>query len=188
MPLQPEEVRHTSADFLMIPNWSFATEPFYVPQVGRVFASDIPKRMTVGRCRTWLYRDEEGLITAAGTLDVSRDYSYQFEDGHPHLYIPVLTANPELRRKGVGTEVMFHLLDQAHELVLNSEVESPFLYLDVYIANEVAMIGIYQNKFGFETLNLDAPILDPDENNEPYVVMRLDLTDWPSRRALFAPR
>lgn len=54
---------------------------------------------------------------------------------------------------------------------------SDLLFLDVYLANQGA-ITRYQ-KCGFVILNPDAPIPDPRENNEPYVII--------ARRVALAP-
>ncbi len=97
--------------------------------------------------------------------------------GKVHCYIPLLAVNPAFQKRGHGRTIVEHLTAEAVLLTLISPDVSDRLYLDVYTANQGA-ISLYQ-KCGFVALNMDAPIPDPQENNETYIVMATNIAGAP---------
>ena len=121
----------------------------------------------------WIYRDLaiNPDIIGFGTLDISDLYSV-YTNGLAHYYIPLLALKPGVKSRGYGKEIVDHLVATAALMVqqLGPNAISDKLFLDVYTANDRAY-KLYSDKCGFAPLNLDCPELDPQENNEPYVIM-----------------
>jgi ribosomal protein S18 acetylase RimI-like enzyme len=153
-------------------SWPFAAEPFYKAQVRRLLENDIPHRVAFSLCRVWISRDPDGTTVGFGTLDVCEEYK-QFAEGKSHFYIPVLGVNPTFERRGHGRTIVQHLIAEAALLARFWHEVSDTLFLDVYTANAGA-IALY-NKCGFTTMNPDTPIRDPEENNEQYVIMAMNV-------------
>jgi len=116
----------------------------------------------------WVYQNPDGNTVGFGTLDVCKEYE-RFTDGKYHSYIPLLAVNPAFQKRGHGRSIVQHLIAEAVLIAQSPANFADFLFLDVYTANQGA-IALYE-KCGFVTLNPDAPILDPQENNEPYIIM-----------------
>lgn len=94
---------------------------------------------------------------------------YPTHTGGPlHPYIPLLAVHPHHEGKGHGRRILEHLIAEASKTVKNAGV-SPTLFLDVYAAN-VRAIGLYE-KFGFVTVSDLGDYTDPDEGDEPYLVL-----------------
>jgi len=108
-----------------------------------------------------------GNTVGFGTLDFCEEYA-RFTDNKPHPYIPVLAVHPNFQNRGHGRRIVEHLVAQAAVAIRRMPHVSIRLFLDVYKANPA--ISLYQ-KCGFEILNPDSPIPDPNESNEPYFVM-----------------
>jgi ribosomal protein S18 acetylase RimI-like enzyme len=120
----------------------------------------------------WAYRDRAGNIAGFGTLEVCKEYQ-QFTGGKFHFYIPLLAVNPTegFKRRGHGYSIVQHLIAEAVLFAQENPADflSDILFLDVYAANQPA-IALYK-KCGFVELNPTEPVLDPQENNEPYIIM-----------------
>jgi ribosomal protein S18 acetylase RimI-like enzyme len=166
--LTPVRTAPGKPEFQAILTWPFAEQPFYEGQVKRLLQKDIPHRVMYGFCLVWVYRDPDGNVVGFGTLDVCKDYE-RFTGGKYHAYIPLLAVNPEFQKRGHGRSIVQHLIAEAVLIAQSPAGFSDLLFLDVYTANQGA-ISLYE-KCGFVTLNPDAPILDPQENNAPYVIM-----------------
>jgi ribosomal protein S18 acetylase RimI-like enzyme len=80
-----------------------------------------------------------------------------------------LAVHPAFQKRGHGRGIVEHLIAEAVLLAQSPVDFSNLLFLDVYTANKGA-ISLY-NKCGFVILNPDAPIPDPQENNEEYFLM-----------------
>jgi hypothetical protein len=162
-----------SSDFRAIQGWQFPDEPFYLRQIQRMLVRDIPHYVLFEGCTIWVYIDPQAGKDPIGfgTISVSNLYSRYTHD-LPHCYIPLLSIKPDVKSFGYGQSIVEHLVAEAAVVVRMSESEtiSDYLFLDVYTANEKAS-RLYDQKCQFVILNPDAPILDPDENNEPYVIM-----------------
>lgn len=168
IPLTPIRIDRNHARYLQLLNWPFGASAFYESQVTRLLHHDIPQRMAYGACECWIYSDPDGHDIGFSTLQVSSEYS-QFTNGRPHAYIPLLAVNPGFMRRGHGHSIVQHLIEESRAILARTRIMAEFVFLDVYSANQKA-IGVYQ-KAGFEILNPDAPIDDPDENRERYFVM-----------------
>jgi ribosomal protein S18 acetylase RimI-like enzyme len=155
-------------DYQALLTWPFAAQPFYERQVIRLLQNDIPHRVMFGFGLVWVYRDPAGNTVGFGTLDVCRDYG-QFTGGKYHSYIPVLAVHPAFRGLGHGRRIVEHLVAEAALLAQSPADISDRLFLDVYAVNQGA-IALYE-RCGFVILNPDAPVPDPHENNEPYIIM-----------------
>jgi ribosomal protein S18 acetylase RimI-like enzyme len=86
--------------------------------------------------------------------------------------VPVLAVHPSYRGQGHGRSIVEQIFASAviaYHWAKAGDEDSDHLFLDVYAANEPA-ISLYR-KCGFEVLNPDARIPDPEENNETYLVM-----------------
>lgn len=168
IPLTPVHSAPGEADFEVILAWQFAEQPFYEAQVQRLLEHDIPHRVVYSSCWVWTYRDPHGNTVGFGTLDVCQEYE-RFTGGRRHFYIPLLAVNPVFQRRGHGRSIVEHLTGEAVLIAQSSRDVSDLLFLDVYSANRGA-ISLYE-KCGFITLNANTPIPDPEENNEPFVIM-----------------
>ena len=113
---------------------------------------------------------------SGSALDVCKEYEH-FTGGKYHSYIPLLAVNPAFQKRGYGRSIVEHLTAEAVLIAQSPADYSDLLFLDVYTANRGA-ISLYE-KCGFVALNPDAPIPDPQENNETYVIM--------ARRVVVAP-
>jgi ribosomal protein S18 acetylase RimI-like enzyme len=78
-------------------------------------------------------------------------------------------VHPAFQKRGYGRGIVEHLIAEAVLIAQSPGDISDLLFLDVYTANKGA-ISLY-NKCGFVTLNPDAAIPDPQENNETYFLM-----------------
>jgi ribosomal protein S18 acetylase RimI-like enzyme len=161
-PLTPCPIELDSREFKAICDW-----PFDDPYVGRLLKNDIPRRREFNCCWIWIYRDPPGRLAGFGTLDVCNDCS-AFTEGRSHLYIPLLAKNPTIKSLGYGTSILRHLVDEATVIAHQCDWIHDVLFLDVYESNTKA-IGLY-SKSGFAIVTPE-PLLDPDENNKPFVVM-----------------
>jgi len=132
--------------------------------------NDIPYRVLFSFGLVWTYRDPDGNIVGFGTLDACKEYE-QFTGGKTHSYIPLLAVNPAFQKRGHGRTIVEHLVAEAVLIAQSPADFSGLLFLDVYAANQGA-ITLY-TKCGFVSLNSDSPLLDPQENNEPYIVMAI---------------
>jgi ribosomal protein S18 acetylase RimI-like enzyme len=132
--------------------------------VRRALHSDIPQLVTFQGASLWVYADPNAgpSLVAFGTLQLATTYA---KEGH--CYIPLLSARPGA--KGYGDALVQHLIAEAAILVRTHSDISKDLFLDVYVANAVA-IGLYERN-GFIITNKESPLLDDRENNEPYYVM-----------------
>jgi ribosomal protein S18 acetylase RimI-like enzyme len=148
--------------------WPFAAQPFYEGQVLRLLQNDIPHRVMYSFGLVWVYRNPAGDAVGFGALDVCKEYE-QFTGGKYHSYIPLLAVHPAFQKRGHGRAIVEHLIAEAVLIAQSPGDFSDHLFLDVYSANQGA-ISLY-NKCGFVTLNPDAPIPDPQENNEAYILM-----------------
>ncbi len=166
--LTPVRILPGQEEYQAILTWPFAAEPFYEGQVTRLLAHDIPFRVRYTFGLVWVYKDPDGNSVGFGTLDVCKDYQ-KYTGGRFHSYIPLLAVNPSFQRLGHGKSIVRHLIGEAALIARSPADFSNLLFLDVYAANTGA-ISLYE-KQGFEILNLDCPIADTQENNEPYYVM-----------------
>ncbi len=167
-PLTPVRTAPSEADYQSLLSWPFADEPFYQGQVKRLLQNDIPFRVMYSSGIVWVYRDPEGNVVGFGTFDVCKDYE-QFTGGKYHSYIPLLAVHPAFQKRGHGRSIVEHLIAEAMLIAQSPADFSDLLFLDVYTANQAA-VSLYA-KCGFVTLNPDTPIIDPQEHNEPYIVM-----------------
>jgi ribosomal protein S18 acetylase RimI-like enzyme len=168
VPLTPVRVAPSDKEFLEILKWPFATAPFYEAQVQRLLQSDIPQRFAYGFASLWIYNEPKGQTVGFGTLDLCGEYS-QLTGGKPHSYIPVLAVHPHHRGSGYGRTIVDHLIAEAVLIAQHPTQVSDQLFLDVYQANQGA-VSLYL-KAGFSVLNANSPVIDPAENNEPYLIM-----------------
>jgi len=170
IPLHPIVITPGSPTFDAILQWPFNAQPFFEGQVLRLLQNDIPQRVRYGWCQVWAYLDPTGDTVGFSTLDLCREYE-QYTSGKVHSYIPLLAVNPGFQRKGHGRTIVQHLIAEAVLLTQNAPHISEYLFLDVYTANAAA-ITLYE-KCGFVSLNPNTPIPDPQENNEPYIIMSM---------------
>lgn len=168
IPLTPVRIVPGDEAYEAILTWPFAADPFYEGQVTRLLRNDIPVRVQYSFGLVWVYNDPNGNSVGFGTLDVCKDYE-RFTGGLFHSYIPLLAVNPSFQRLGHGKSIVQHLIGEAVLIARSPADFSDLLFLDVYTANTAA-ISLYE-KQGFEILNLDCPIQDTQENNEPYFIM-----------------
>jgi ribosomal protein S18 acetylase RimI-like enzyme len=178
IPLTPRSSYPGRPDFQRLLTWAFRDEPFYEGQVLRSLRDDIRHRVRQGRCRFWTYQDPAGNVVGFGSLELSGLYS-KYVGGKPHYYIPLLAVNPGFLRLGHGKSIVRLLVEAATIQAMRCQpAHSDVLFLDVYTANQPA-VDLYV-KNGFEILNPDAPIPDPEESDETYFVMgrRLDLNPF----------
>jgi GNAT superfamily N-acetyltransferase len=161
IPLTPDLVGLTSAEFEAISGWPFA-DPF----VARLLQEDIPQRVQFGYCRIWIYRDPDGRLVGFGTLDIS-DECREYTNGRIHPYIPLLAVNPTIKSLGYGTSIVRHLIDEA-ALLASQGLCHDVLFLDVYTTSEKA-IHVY-TACGFACVTPE-PIPDPQEGGKTYTVM-----------------
>jgi ribosomal protein S18 acetylase RimI-like enzyme len=148
--------------------WPFAAQPFYEKQVLGLLQNDIPNRVMFGFGLVWVYQDPNGNKVGFGTLDLCRE-NERFTGGKHHAYIPLLAVHPACRGQGHGRSIVEHLVAEAVLIAQSPHDLSNLLFLDVYTANQPA-IALYE-KCGFTILNPAAPIPDPQEHNETYVIM-----------------
>ena len=167
-PLTAVRTAPGEAEYQALLGWPFARQPFYEGQVIRLLQTDIPHRVMYSFGLVWVYRDQNGNTVGFGTLDLCDEYE-QFTGGRFHCYIPLLAVNPAFQKRGHGRSIVEHLIAESVLIAQSPADISDILFLDVYTANQGA-ISLY-NKCGFVTLNPDTPILDPQENNETYVIM-----------------
>lgn len=178
-PLTPIRIQHIRAkEYHEILQWTFPSDPFFVEQVGRSIAHDVPQFFLLGnRFTLWGYRDAQvGQQLVGFGCHMIADYYCDFTNGVKHCYIPLLSVNPGIQSRGYGRAIVEHLVAVAQ----NEHAQQPlgtlsdYLFLDVYTANDRA-IKLYE-KCQFTILNKSNPIPDPDENQEPYYVMASHLT------------
>lgn len=143
----------------------------------RLLQNDVPHRVMYSFGLVWVYRNPDGNTVGFGTLDVCREYE-RFTGGEHHSYIPLLAVHPAFRGLGHGRSIVEHLVAEAVLLAQSPADISDRLFLDVYTVNQGA-ISLYK-KCGFEILNPDAPIPDPQENNESYVIMARNVAVAPA--------
>lgn len=169
IPLTPIPTAPGSPEYQDILTWPFANQPFYEGQVIRLVQTDIPHLVLYSWCRVWVYRDPNGNAVGFGTLEVCKEYE-QFTNGQYHSYIPLLAVHPSFQNRGHGGSIVGHLTREAQLIFQRASSHiSDILFLDVYTANQRA-ISLY-GKCGFATLNPNTLIVDPDEGNQPYVIM-----------------
>lgn len=164
------------AEYQALLAWPFAAQPFHEGQVLRLLQSDIPQRVLYGSGQVWVFQDSDGDTVGFGVLDVCQEYA-RFTSGKHHAYIPLLAVNPAFQKRGHGRRIVEHLIAEATRIARTPCDLSDLLFLDVYTANRGA-IALYE-KCGFLALNEDAPLSDPQENNETYLIMarRVDTAD-----------
>lgn len=172
IPLRAIRTAPGESEYQALLSWPFAAKPIYEGQVLRLLQHDIPHRVMFSFGLVWLYRDPSGITVGFGTLDVCKEYE-RLTGGKYHAYIPLLAVNPAFQKRGHGRSIVEHLIAEAVLISHGVDDISDFLFLDVYTANQGA-IALYQ-KCGFATLNQDAPIPDPEENNETYIIMARNL-------------
>lgn len=158
IPLTPIRINPGGPEYQAILTWPFADQPFFEGQVKRLLQEDIPRRVQDGFGLVWGYRDPSGNTVGFGTLDVCREYA-QWAGGEAHSYIPLLAVNPGFQKRGHGRSIVQHLIAEAVLLAHNSANLSELLFLDVYTANQTAIL-LYE-KCGFVALNAESPIADP---------------------------
>jgi len=168
IPLNPVMGVPGDQAFLDILSWPFASAPFYEAQVQRLLQNDVATRFTYGFASLWTYTEPNGGIVGFGTLDVCGEYS-QLAGGKPHPYIPLLAVHPHCRGCGHGRRIVEHLIAESVLIAQHAAQVSDRLFLDVYKAN-LGAISLY-TKSGFSILNQNSPQFDPQENNEPYLIM-----------------
>ena len=167
--LHAARIHPAHPDYAAIMGWPFPSAPFYVSQVLDLLRDDLPHRVLFSsHCFVWLYRDSAGTPVGFGCLDVCDEY-LQYADGRSHCYVPVLAVHPEHKGNGYGKQIVEHLVSESVLFHESPHDLSDLLLLDVYQANTPA-IGLYA-KCGFDTLNVDNPMIDAKQNNEPFVVM-----------------
>jgi ribosomal protein S18 acetylase RimI-like enzyme len=174
IPLAPVPIELDAAEFKEICGWPFAD--LYV---GRLLRDDTPQRMQFGNGRTWVYRDPDNRLVGFGTIDVSDDCR-DYTAGQLHPYIPLLAVNPTTQRCGHGTSIVRHLIGEAAILWRLQGDCHDVLFLDVYTVN-VGAISLYQT-CGFETITSE-PILDPLEDDKPYIIMAKRVSIAPTLNA-----
>ncbi len=180
VPLTPFLTAPGSPEYNDFLTWPFSANLFYEGQVRTLLERDIPQRVLFGTCSVWGYRDPGGNAVAFGSLALCDEYE-RFTGGLLHAYIPVLGVNSASRGRGHGHAVVQHLVQEAaaryasiqqlaHGAPADAQlpVISDLLFLDVYLANPAK--SLYE-KHDFVTLNPDTPVPDPEQNNEPYVIM-----------------
>jgi ribosomal protein S18 acetylase RimI-like enzyme len=177
IPLTPTRITPDKPEFQALLAWPFAEQPFYEGQVKRLLQNDIPYRVRYSNGLVWVYREPGGDMVGFGTLDVCKEYE-DFTEGKYHSYIPLLAVNPAFQKRGHGRSIMKHLTAEAVVIAQSLANVSNLLFLDVYTANKGA-ISLY-DKCGFSVLNSDTPIPDPQENNEPYVIMAKNVAVTPA--------
>ena len=148
--------------------------PYADAFVGRLLGDDLPRRVRLGSCRVWAYREPSGQLAGFGSLDTCADYGW-ITGGTPHLYISLLAVNPTIKSMGYGTTIVRHLLTEAEKSARDGDVPSPVVYLDVYTASEKT-IGLYA-KWGFEPVT--GPLADDLAGGLAYVVMARGLGPEP---------
>ena len=168
-----------SSEFRRIQGWAYPDEPFYLRQVRQMLLRDIPQIALFENCAIWGYIDPAAAsdFVGFGTIRVSDLYS-RYTGGQPHCYIPLLAVNSRVQSYGYGKSIVEHLVAEAaivHAALCPVGSISDLVFLDVYKANEKAY-RLYHEKCQFVPLNPDAPILDPDENNEPYIIMARNIS------------
>ncbi len=168
IPLKAIQTAPGEPEYQALLAWPFAAQPFYEGQVLRLLKQDIPHRVTYSFGLVWVYRDPDGNTVGFGTLEVCKEYE-RFTGGKYHCYIPLLAVSPAFQKRGHGRSIVEHLVTEATLIAQSPADISDLLFLDVYAANQGA-ISLY-TKCGFTILNADAPIPDPQENNEPYFIM-----------------
>ena len=180
IPLTPIRTWPGKAEYVEILGWPFPEHPFFLGQIKRLLQIDIPLRIMSSYCMAWAYRHPNGNTAGFGSIAVCKDYQ-QFTDGKLHTYIPLLAVNPapDFARRGHGHSIVQHLIAEAVLIAQSArDFLSDILFLDVYVANQPA-ISLY-DKCSFIALNSTNPILDPQENNEPYIVMAKKVTVSPA--------
>ena len=176
IPLKAVRTAPAEPEYQALLAWPFAAQPFYEGQVLRLLRNDIPHRVMYSFGLVWVYRDPAGNTVGFGALDVCKEYEL-FTGGKYHSYIPLLAVNPAFQKWGHGRSIVEHLSAEAVLIAQSPSDFSDLLFLDVYTANRGA-ISLYE-KCGFVAMNPNAPIPDPQENNETYVIM--------ARRVAVAP-
>ncbi len=168
-PLRAVRVALNSNEYRAIQGWLFPDDPFYVRQVPRMLQHDIPQLVLFEQCVIWGYVDTQAGtdFIGFGTVSVSHIYS-QYTNALPHFYIPLLGVKPAVKSFGYGQSIVEHLVREAANHALSTL--SDHVFLDVYVSNDRA-VRLYREKCGFATLNANSPILDPDENDQPYIIM-----------------
>lgn len=167
IPLTPILTAPGQSEYTGLLNWPFPSAPFYESQILRLLQQDIPHRCLYGDCFVWVFRDPNGDDVAFGTLEHCTEYP-ELTDGQCHFYIPVLSVHPQHRFKGHGRTVVTYLVEAAKQALRNWPSHG-HIFLDVYSVNTNA-ISLYE-KCGWAKLDENQPRLDPDQNNEPFVVM-----------------
>lgn len=179
--LSPQGITLDSPELRTIRSWDFGKDVFYRAQVPRLLEFDIPQLVQFDNCRVWSYHDPAAgkEIVGFGTLTMSDIYE-RYTAGRRHCYIPLLAVNPDFEGRGYGRAIVEHLIAQAATVlhVWPTQSLSEKLFLDVYTANGPAC-KLYCEKCQFVILNPDAPIPDPEENNEPYVIMARNIAISP---------
>jgi ribosomal protein S18 acetylase RimI-like enzyme len=162
IPIEPIAIGHDSPEFEAICGWPFADD-----YVGRVLRHDIPRRVVLGDCRIWIYRDPDGEVVGFGTLEVGEEY-LDFTEGRPHPYIPLLAVNPPLQGRGHGRRIVEHLIAEAAIRASSPAGCCGDLFLDVY-ADNLKAIELYE-RCGFIKTG-DEPRLHREEGDRPYLIM-----------------
>lgn len=162
------ETQPDAPEYAELFSWPFATQPFYEAQVLTLLRHDVPYRVQRGRCFVYVYHDPDGNCVGFSTMDLSNEYEV-ITGGHPHPYIPVLAVNPRFQQRGHGKRIVNHLVGKGAVLHACAQDCSDLLFLDVYQANTPA-ISLYE-KCEFRVLNPDEPLIDSQQNDEPYFVM-----------------
>lgn len=160
LPINPGSVRFISS-------WGFADE-----YVKRLLLTDILDRQRGNQIRMWVFQNERGQTVGFGTLDLCADWSYLC-DGKRHPYVPLLAVHPGFQRRGIGSKIVNHLINEATLALVDQPSLHRSLLLDVYSDN-VGGIGLYQ-KSGFQFIG--NPHIDPQENNKEFRIMATQLAD-----------
>jgi DNA-binding transcriptional ArsR family regulator len=103
-------------------------------------------------------------------LDVCAEDYTDPDDPRPYLYIPLLATHPGFQGRGIGRQIVRHLIEVARQTASSRPDCIPRLLLDVY-ADNIAGINLYTSS-GFATISPE-PIPDPDEDDRGYLVMAL---------------
>lgn len=161
-------------EFSIIQGWQFPVEPFYLAQLGRMLVTDIPYLAIQEQCTVIGYYDPmtpNRQLVGFGTLMIA-DVHQHFTGLMRHCYIPALALKPDgtTKGRGYGQAIMDHLIERATATVRHNRSSiSDLLILDVYVENEAAC-RCYE-KVGFQVLNPNNPVPDPQQDNEPFYVM-----------------
>ncbi|MGL6073011.1 MAG: GNAT family N-acetyltransferase [Fimbriiglobus sp.] len=161
--LQARPIRVDSIEYQEISAWIHPESNAFVNNYLR---ENIPRRENDDGCKIWIYVCAENDIVGFGTL-VFGDEFPKYSAGFPHFYIPLLSVHPQMQGKGIGKQILTHLIETATaESLLNPSCYHS-LFLDVY-QTSLAAIGMYQ-KFGF--VQIGEAVADDGDINGPYLIM-----------------